>query len=341
MDNIVSNAWRFSVAPMMEWTDRHCRYFMRLLSRHARLYTEMITTQALIHGNYDELLRFDPGEAPLAIQLGGSDPKELAACARLSEEHGYNEVNMNVGCPSDRVRNGRFGACLMMEPTLVAECIAAMHEAVRIPVTIKTRIGVDERDHYDDLVAFVAEVAAAGCNTFIIHARKAWLGGLSPKENREIPPLCYDRVYQLKKDFPQLTIVINGGIKTLETAKDHLLHLDGVMLGREAYHNPYLLTQVDRVFFNDTHAIPDRQEIILRFLPYLAQQINLGTPLSSITRHILGLFQGLPGARAWRRHLSENAHRRQADWTLVREAAKFVSKQEEDQVAHPIVKPFI
>lgn len=341
MDNIGSNAWRFSVAPMMEWTDRHCRYFMRLLSRHARLYTEMITTQALIHGNYDELLRFDPSEAPLAIQLGGSNPKEMAACARLSEEHGYNEVNMNVGCPSDRVRNGRFGACLMMEPALVAECMAAMHEAVRIPVTIKTRIGVDDHDHYDDLVAFVAEVAAAGCNTFIIHARKAWLGGLSPKENREIPPLCYDRVYKLKKDFPQLTIVLNGGIKTLQAASDHLLHLDGVMLGREAYHNPYLLAQVDRAFFNDAQAIPDRQEIIERFLPYLAHQINLGTPLSNITRHILGLFQGLPGARAWRRHLSENAHRRQADWNLVLEAAKFVSKQEKNQVAHPIVTPFI
>jgi tRNA-dihydrouridine synthase A len=315
---------RVSVAPMMDWTDRHCRYFLRLISRHVLLYTEMVTTGALLHGDRERFLAYHPDEHPLALQLGGSEPAELAACARMAEAHGYDEVNLNVGCPSDRVQSGRFGACLMAEPELVAECVAAMRGACGIPVTVKTRIGIDERDSYEDLTDFVSSVQGAGCRTFIIHARKAWLEGLSPKENREIPPLRYDVVHRLKADFPQLTIILNGGLKDLDTMAEELARLDGVMLGREAYHNPYLLAEVDRRFYGDGHRVPSRHEVVARFLPYVAARLPEGVPLQAMTRHILGLFQGQPGARAWRRHLSENAHRRGAGVEVIEQAAALV-----------------
>jgi tRNA-dihydrouridine synthase A len=315
---------RVSVAPMMDWTDRHCRYFLRLISRHVLLYTEMVTTGALLHGDRERFLAYHPDEHPLALQLGGSEPAELAACARMAEAHGYDEVNLNVGCPSDRVQSGRFGACLMAEPELVAECVAAMRGACGIPVTVKTRIGIDERDSYEDLTDFVSSVQGAGCRTFIIHARKAWLEGLSPKENREIPPLRYDVVHRLKADFPQLTIILNGGLKDLDTMAEELARVDGVMLGREAYHNPYLLAEVDRRFYGDGHRVPSRHEVVARFLPYVAARLPEGVPLQAMTRHILGLFQGQPGARAWRRHLSENAHRRGAGVEVIEQAAALV-----------------
>lgn len=315
---------RVSVAPMMDWTDRHCRYFLRLVSRRVLLYTEMVTTGALLHGDRERFLAYHPDERPLALQLGGSEPAELAACARMAEAHGYDEVNLNVGCPSDRVQSGRFGACLMAEPELVAECVAAMRGACGIPVTVKTRIGVDERDSYEELTDFVSTVQAAGCGTFVIHARKAWLEGLSPKENREIPPLRYDVVHRLKADFPQLTIILNGGLKDLDTMAEELARVDGVMLGREAYHNPYLLAEVDRRFYGDGHPVPSRHEVVGRFLPYVDARLAEGVPLQAMTRHILGLFQGQPGARAWRRHLSENAHRPGAGVEVIERAAALV-----------------
>ncbi|MFI3122650.1 MAG: tRNA dihydrouridine(20/20a) synthase DusA, partial [Methylococcales bacterium] len=253
---------RFCVAPMLDWSDRHCRYFHRLLSKNALLYTEMVTTGALIHGNTQRFLQFNAEEHPVALQLGGSNPNDLAICARMAEESGYDEVNLNVGCPSDRVQNGRFGACLMAEPQLVGDCIAAMQAVVKIPVTVKSRIGIDERDSYEELTQFIDTVSKAGCETFIIHARKAWLKGLSPKENREIPPLCYETVFQLKRDFPQLEIVINGGITTLEQSSELLNHVDGVMLGREVYQNPYLLAEVDMVLFGDDVPILSRKQVI-------------------------------------------------------------------------------
>ncbi|QBQ54145.1 tRNA dihydrouridine(20/20a) synthase DusA [Nitrosococcus wardiae] len=315
---------RVSIAPMMEWTDRHCRYFLRLISHHALLYTEMVTTGALIHGDRERFLAYHPAEHPLALQLGGSNPEEVAFCARLAEEHGFNEVNLNVGCPSDRVQSGRFGACLMMEPELVAECVAAMAQTVQLPVTVKTRIGVDEQDSYEALTRFISTVAQAGCRTFILHARKAWLQGLSPKENREKPPLRYEVVRAIKQDFPHLEVVINGGITTLEEAQEHLTLLDGVMIGRAAYHNPYLLAQLDRYFYGDFHPLSPRHGIMEAFLPYVEEQLAQGIYLSRITRHILGLFQGQPGARAWRRYLSENAHRPGAGIEVIREALRRV-----------------
>lgn len=314
-----------SVAPMMEWTDRHCRYFMRLISRHAVLYTEMVTSSALIHGDAAHLLKYDASEQPLALQLGGSEPAELAHCARLAQDHGYAEINLNVGCPSDRVQSGRFGACLMAEPQLVADCIAAMRSVVTLPVTVKTRIGIDDQDSYEALQDFITTVANAACDTFIIHARKAWLSGLSPKENREIPPLRYDVVQRLKRDFPQITIVLNGGITRLDQAQQELNHVDGVMIGREAYHNPYMLAQVDTLFYGDDHPIPSRHEILEQFIPYVERQLHAGIRLSSISRHILGLFLGMPGARAWRRYLSENTHSANGDINVLRYAAKLVS----------------
>jgi tRNA-dihydrouridine synthase A len=315
---------RVSVAPMMDWTDRHCRYFLRLISRHVLLYTEMVTTGALLHGDRERFLAHHPDEHPLALQLGGSEPAELAACARMAEAHGYDEVNLNVGCPSDRVQSGRFGACLMAEPELVAECVAAMRGTCGIPVTVKTRIGIDERDSYEDLTDFVSTVEAAGCGIFVIHARKAWLQGLSPKENREIPPLCYDVVHRLKADFPQLTIILNGGLKDLDTMAEELGRVDGVMLGREAYHNPYLLAEVDRRFYGDGHPVPSRHEVVERFLPYVSARLDEGVPLQAMSRHILGLFQGRPGARAWRRYISENAHRPGAGVEVIERAAALV-----------------
>ncbi len=297
---------RFCVAPMLDWTDRHCRYFHRLLSKNALLYTEMVTTGALIHGNTQRFLQFNSEEHPVALQLGGSNPRDLAICARMAEEAGYDEVNLNVGCPSDRVQNGLFGACLMAEPQLVGDCIAAMQAVVKIPVTVKSRIGIDERDSYEELTQFIDTVAKAGCETFIVHARKAWLKGLSPKENRDVPPLRYDVVFQLKRDFPQLEIVINGGITTLEQSVALLNHVDGVMLGREVYQNPYLLAEVDSVLFGDDVIIPSREYILLELLPYIQEKLASDVRLNSVTRHILGLFYGEYGARLWRRFLSEN-----------------------------------
>ena len=315
---------KLSIAPMLDWTDRFDRYFLRLITRHTLLYTEMVTTGALLHGDRERFLRFDVSEHPLALQLGGSDPQALAACARLAEERGYDEVNLNLGCPSDRVQSGRFGACLMAKPALVAECMQAMIKAVQIPITIKTRIGIDDQDSYEELTAFVGQVAEAGCRTFIVHARKAWLQGLSPKENREIPPLHYERVHQLKQDFPQLEITINGGIKTLDQAEEQLKQVDGVMIGREAYHNPWILAEADQRLYGDDHPIPTRHEVIERLLPFVELELSQGTRLQQITRHILGIFQGMPGARAWRRHLSENAHCKGAGPEIIQQAAALV-----------------
>lgn len=319
-----TDSWRVCTAPMMEWTDRHCRYFLRLISHRVRLYTEMVTTGALIYGDRERFLAYDSSEHPLALQLGGSCPRELALCARMAEGDGFDEINLNVGCPSHRVCSGRFGACLMIEPELVAECVAAMDQAVQLPITVKTRIGVDEQDSYEFLCQFISTVAQAGCQTFIIHARKAWLQGLSPKENREIPPLCYEIARAIKRDFPQLEVVINGGITTLEAIQEHVQWVDGVMIGRAIYHNPYLLSQVDRCFYGDFHPLPTRYEIIDAFLPYMEQQLARGIRLSAMTRHILGLFQGQPGARIWRRYLSENTHRSGAGTKTVREALQRV-----------------
>ncbi|GLR76601.1 tRNA dihydrouridine(20/20a) synthase DusA [Aliivibrio sifiae] len=300
---------RFSVAPMLDWTDRHCRYFHRQLSEHALLYTEMVTTGAIIHGKGD-FLAYNEEEHPVALQLGGSNVKDLAHCAKLAADRGYDEINLNVGCPSDRVQNGRFGACLMSEPELVAECIAEMKAVVDIPVTVKTRIGIDDQDSYEFLTRFVSVVhEQGGCDQFTIHARKAWLSGLSPKENREIPPLDYPRAYQIKKDFPQLVVAVNGGIKTLEEAKKHLAHLDGVMVGREAYQSPYLLAEVDQQLFGSDKPIKKRREIVESMYPYIERQLENGAHLGHITRHMLGLFQSMPGARQWRRYISENAHK--------------------------------
>jgi tRNA-dihydrouridine synthase A len=292
---------------MLDWTDRHCRYLLRLISRHALLYTEMVTTGAILRGDRTRFLAYHDSEHPVALQLGGSDPAALAECARIGADCGYDEINLNVGCPSDRVQSGRFGACLMAEPELVAECVAAMRNAVTIPVTVKTRIGIDNADSYESLAGFIGTVKDAGCATFIIHARKAYLQGLSPKENRSVPPLKYDYAYRIKQQFPQLVIVLNGGITDLDSATAHLAQVDGVMLGRAVYHNPYLLAGVDRQFFKATGAIPGREEIVRQMLPYIERELNAGTPLKQITRHMLGLFQGVPGARHWRRHLSTGA----------------------------------
>ncbi|GGZ05413.1 tRNA-dihydrouridine(20/20a) synthase [Shewanella fodinae] len=296
---------------MLDWTDRHYRYFARLMSSQALLYTEMVTTGAILFGKGD-YLEYNEAEHPLALQLGGSDPQALAQCARIAEERGYDEVNLNVGCPSDRVQNGRFGACLMAEPQLVADCVNAMQQQVSIPVTVKTRIGIDEQDSYLFLTDFVGKVSEAGCNTFIIHARKAWLQGLSPKENREIPPLDYPRVYQLKQDFPALNISINGGIKSWDNITQHLQQLDGVMVGREAYQNPYLLAEVDQRLFGMNRALLSRDEVVDAMLPYVAQHLQAGGRLNHITRHLTGLYQGVAGGRSWRRYLSENAHKPEA-----------------------------
>ncbi|ACO79426.1 tRNA-dihydrouridine synthase A [Azotobacter vinelandii CA] len=300
---------RFCVAPMLDWTDRHCRFFLRQLSYHALLYTEMVTTGALLHGDARRFLRHERMEHPLALQLGGSVPGELAACARLAEEAGYDEINLNVGCPSDRVQNNLIGACLMGDPARVADCVKAMRDAVTIPVTVKHRIGIDGRDSYGELRDFVGQVCEAGCRSFIVHARIAILAGLSPKENREIPPLRYEIVAQLKQDFPDLEIVLNGGIKTLEECRLHLRSFDGVMIGREAYHNPYLLAQVDRELFDSPLPALSRHEALKRLRPYIQQYLNEGGALHHITRHVLGLGQGFPGARRFRQLLSVDIHK--------------------------------
>jgi len=316
--------YRFSIAPMMEWTDRHCRSFHRTLTRRARLYTEMITTQAILRGDRARLLAFDPAEHPLAVQLGGSDPRALAECARICADLGYGEVNLNVGCPSDRVQEGRFGACLMAEPQLVADCVAAMKAAVAIPVTVKCRIGIDDQDPEESLDMLARLVVAAGADALIVHARKAWLDGLSPKENRDIPPLDYERVYRLKRAYPDLPVIINGGIGSVERAAEHLAHVDGVMMGRAAYQDCWRLLAVDRLLFGDSapHASP--KAAVEAYLPYIERELARGVRLSSITRHMLGLFHAVPGARHFRRHLAMNAVKPGAGIAVLREALDLV-----------------
>ena len=319
---------KISIAPMMNVTDRHFRVFLRGLSGRMKLYTEMKVSGAIIHGNRERFLDFDECERPLAIQLGGSQPKELAVCARLAEEWGYDEINLNIGCPSERVKNGKFGACLMAQPKLVAECVAAMRGEVRdIPVTVKTRIGIDHHDSYEYLAEFIARVAEGGCEHFIIHARKAWLKGLSPKENRELPPLHYDRVYRLKQDFPALRIAINGGIKTLSEASEHLRHVDSVMIGREAIRHPWLLSAVDEVIFNQASTLGTRTEMVDAYLPYIEQQLALGSPLRHMIQPVLGLFHGQPGARSWRRHLSVSAANKGAGVEVIQQALRMVDAE--------------
>jgi tRNA-dihydrouridine synthase A len=310
---------------MMDWTDRHCRYLLRLVTRHSLLYTEMVTTGALLHGDPQRFLQHDAAEHPVALQLGGSHPEELSECARIGADYGYDEINLNVGCPSNRVQSGRFGACLMAEPELVAECVAAMKRAVSVPVTVKTRIGIDDRDSYEALANFIQQVQAAGCNTFVIHARKAYLRGLSPRENRTVPPLNYAFAYRIKQEFPGLAIIINGGIESLEQAETHLQLVDGVMLGRAAYHNPYVLAHVDARIFDDTGPLPSREAIVYSMIPYIERELKQGSLLKHITRHMLGLFQGTPGARHWRRHLSENALRADAGADVVLDALQKIA----------------
>ncbi len=313
---------RICVAPMMDYTDRHARYFLRLIAPDALLYTEMVTTGAILNGDKDYLLGFDPSEHPIALQLGGSDPAQLAECAAIGESYGYDEINLNVGCPSPRVSKGSFGACLMLEPSLVAECITAMRARVKIPVTIKCRIGVNDNDSYESLCHFIRINQSAGCDTFIIHARKALLSGLSPKQNREIPPLRYDVAQQLKNDFPELSIIVNGGINTVDAAMSHMEWADGVMIGRAAFSNTYFLADLQQKLFPDT-PILSRREAVERFIPYADEQMQAGIRLTSLIRHILGLFQGLPGASHWRRTLSQKSHLAHANVGVIREAMQF------------------
>ena len=313
---------------MMDWTDRHCRLFHRQLTKRALLYTEMVTADAVIHGNRDRLLGFDPAEHPLALQLGGSDPEKLAEAARIGAGRGYDEINLNVGCPSDRVQEGRFGACLMGEPKLVATCVAAMRAAVAIPITVKCRIGIDDQDSERDFQNFIDVIADAGCATFIVHARKAWLTGLSPKENREIPPLDYARVYRLKTSRPELEIVINGGVETLDEAAEHLQRVDGVMLGRAAYHTPAILADVDRRFFGETSPAPTRAEAISAILPHVARHIASGGRLSNVARHVLGLYHGQPRGRLFRRYLSEEGTKPGATADVLEAAVALVEGRE-------------
>ena len=318
MQSINPHDYRLSVAPMMDWTDRHCRYFHRLLSPHSRLYTEMVTSAALVRGKQLRLLEHSQQEHPVALQLGGSDPHELAEAARYGAQAGYDEINLNVGCPSDRVQSGRFGACLMREPALVGDCVKAMRDAVTVPVTVKCRIGVDDQDEYADLQHFTETMLDAGVEVLVVHARKAWLQGLSPKENREIPPLDYERVYRLKREFPQLVVIINGGITTVPAVREHLAHVDGVMLGRAAYHEPYVLAQVEAALYD--MPLPSRDSVLQHMRPYIEAEVARGTALKHITRHLLGLYQGEPGARAFRRRLSEGAHLSGANWSLIEQA---------------------
>ncbi|WP_409977519.1 tRNA dihydrouridine(20/20a) synthase DusA [Bradyrhizobium sp. SZCCHNR3117] len=319
--------YKFSVAPMMDWTDRHCRVFHRLLSRRALLYTEMVTTGAVIHGDRKRLLGFDKSEHPVALQLGGSEPGDLATSARIGEDFGYDEVNLNVGCPSDRVKDGRFGACLMAEPGLVAACVAAMKGAVRIPVTVKCRIGIDDQDPEVALDVLARAVVAAGADALIVHARKAWLNGLSPKENRDVPPLDYDRVYRLKAALPQVPIIINGGIPSIEAAKQHLAHVDGVMLGRAAYQEPWRLLAVDPELFGEAPPHASMKDVLAALEPYIARELAGGTRLHAITRHLVGAYHAVPGARAFRRHLAEHGVRPDAGIAVLREAVAMVEER--------------
>jgi tRNA-dihydrouridine synthase A len=318
---------RFSVAPMMDWTDRHCRVFHRLMSRRARLYTEMLTTGAIIHGDRQRLLGFDASEHPVALQLGGSNPQDLATAAAIGEQFGYDEININVGCPSDRVKDGRFGACLMAEPELVARGVAAMKAAVKIPVTVKCRIGIDDQDPEIALDALARAVVAAGADALIVHARKAWLNGLSPKENRDIPPLDYDRVYRLKAAMPNVPVIINGGVTSIAQARGHLAHVDGVMLGRAAYQEPWRMLEVDPELFGEAAPHATMKQVFEAMMPYIEEQLARGTRLHSITRHFVGSFHGVPGARAFRRHLAENGVKPGAGMNVLRDAIARVGDQ--------------
>ncbi len=303
----MNNKPYIAVAPMMDWTDRHCRYFHRLIAPHVHLFTEMVTTGALIHGDRDRFLRFDPTEQPVTLQLGGSGPADLARCAKMGEDYGYNAINLNCGCPSDRVQSGKFGACLMNEPELVADCIGAMMDLVHIPVSVKCRIGIDNSDDFSFLNKFIEETSKVKCKNFVIHARKAWLSGLSPKENREIPPLRYDIINEIKEKHSDLNIVVNGGIKTIEDTEQYLNSFNGVMIGREAYQNPYILADIERTFFDNMNILP-REEVARAMIPYIAEQNRqYGTPAKSITRHMMGLFHSQPGGKKWRRALSEQS----------------------------------
>lgn len=328
-----SDSHRFCVAPMMEWTDRHCRYFLRLISRRAFLYTEMVTADAVLYGNRERVLGFSPEEHPVGLQLGGSDAGKLAEAARIGAAYGYDEINLNIGCPSDRVQSGRFGACLMAEPDLVAECVAAMGDASPLPVTVKCRIGIDDQDAEESLDRFIGQVAEAGCRTFIVHARKAWLKGLSPKENRDVPPLDYERVLRLKRRRPDLEIVLNGGIESFANAESYLPEVDGVMLGRAAYADPYLLAEVDGALFGSNATPPSRLDVLDRFVPYVEAQLAKGARLNQMTRHILGLFHGQPRARAFRRHLAENAHLDGAGLEVLQAARRIVAGGEQMAIA--------
>jgi tRNA-dihydrouridine synthase A len=318
---------KFCIAPMMEWTDRHCRYLHRLLSARARLYTEMVTAEAVIRGDRERLIGFDPSEHPVALQLGGSEPARLAEAAKIAAEFGYGEINLNVGCPSDRVQSGRFGACLMREPQLVGECVASMRSSVSIPVTVKCRIGVDDQDPEAALRETLGLCARAGVKIFAVHARKAWLKGLSPKENRDVPPLDYELVYRVKREHPKLSIVINGGIATLDEAEAHLAHVDGVMIGRAAYHSPAILAEVDERFFGDDAT--DLESAVDAYVDYVAEQLVRRVPLHALTKPMLGLFNGRPGARLFRRHLSENATGRGAGIAVLHDALAHVREHAE------------
>jgi tRNA-dihydrouridine synthase A len=322
-----STDWLFSVAPMMDWTDRHCRMFHRLMTRRGRLYTEMLTTGAILHGDRQRLLAFDAAEHPVALQLGGSDPKDLALSAKIGEDFGYDEINLNVGCPSERVKEGRFGACLMAEPLLVGACVAAMKAAVRIPVTVKCRIGIDEQDPETALDALAQAVVASGADALIVHARKAWLRGLSPKENRDIPPLDYERVYRLKASMPQVPVIINGGIGSLTEAKRHLAYVDGVMLGRAAYREPWRLLDVDLELFSEAAPFATMKDVFEAMMPYIERELAAGTRLHSLTRHFVGAFHGVAGARAFRRHLAERGVRAGAGADVLRDAIALVGEK--------------
>lgn len=324
---MIEDSRKLSVAPMMDWTDRHCRFFLRLISKRSLLFTEMVTTGALLYGDVDRHLQFNEEEHPLALQLGGSDPEALAQSVRIARSYGYDEFNLNVGCPSDRVQNGRFGACLMAEPKLVGECISAMADAAGdIPVSVKCRIGIDEMEGYDPFRDFIDRVTdRSNCRIFYVHARKAWLQGLSPKENRDIPPLHYDFAHRLKSERPELQIMLNGGLLTLEQAEPHLAELDGVMIGRAAYQDPWILAKADRQIFGEgSSPLPDRHSVAAAMADYASRQQAASVPLQSVTRHLMGLFNGLRGARAWRRHLSENAGKPGATGDIIRQAAAFV-----------------
>jgi tRNA-dihydrouridine synthase A len=317
-----ASGYPLSVAPMMDRTDRHFRYFMRQITRRTLLYTEMVTSAAILHGDRDRLLGFSPAEKPLALQVGGDDPKALALCARIAEDMGYDEINLNVGCPSDRVQSGNFGACLMAHPAQVADCVASMRQATCIPVTVKHRIGIDDRDRYEDMAHFVQIVAAAGCDRFTVHARKAWLKGLSPKENRDVPPLRYDDVYRLKQEFPHLTIEINGGIQTLEQAQAHLAQVDAVMIGRAAYDNPYLFATADRDVYGEDEPLRSRQAVAEAMIPYTARWVEQGFKPHKVTRHLLQLFTGQPGSRRWKRYLTEHSSEAGVSARVVQDALK-------------------